>query len=553
MAYSNKKALVILLSVMLLLSLHACNNVDKHYNESLTSSVPDDSRMTNEKLLNGCSIVMDIPYCCSQSACYVEDGLYIVIYSFSSNDYCALRLFDSKTNQFLWEKYVNGGGHANSICFRSKDRRLYIADCVVDENFELSNTISVIEYDNIEKGIVKTITSPARGGIYSVAYDSFEDVFYSTNYTGTNEGEANVLFSYTGIFEDVKDEIALDDYSVRSDIGYSSQGVQCVVNGVAWIPYYEPQELIVGFSVVSGKVQSQYMLPDTIGDYSIIEIQGMVYNSDDETYMLIDADGMISISIDNEAKIEKNQFVYAKLDLIIELPYRWGVASCFVDDGSYLVVYVSSDGLNLVIRCFDKVDKTICWTRHIDGNYYANSICYRPADRRLYIANSWTYANSVDESDNNIMVFDYDDLDRGCIGVVSTNEQIYSIAYCTETDTFFSSNYCSDDESLELCSYKGIFEEVIKIDKIEFNTLGVCCVKDKTCYFIAYLSDYIYGKYYVIQYNYEKSKVDSLYSVPSNTIEKEKIGYPETLIFDNDENAFALQTVTNLILIVEDL
>ena len=233
-------------------------------------------------------LLAEVPRGYVQGGCYVEDGLYLFCYTSRTSDNLTLKCFDSKRMKFVWEKILNGGAHGNSICFRPADRKIYIADCYSYTNPQkLLSTISVADFDNIDAGIIETIQVPDSAGIYSIAYDMDTDTFYSTNYRGTKEGYANALFSYDGVFERVKDIVYLDDYTVRYDPVHSSQGVQCVKDGIAYIPYYSPSPKVAGFDISTGNLVFALGVPKTVEKRDLGELEAIMYDPDNYGFTLL--------------------------------------------------------------------------------------------------------------------------------------------------------------------------------------------------------------------------------------------------------------------------
>ena len=205
-----------------------------------------------------------------QGGCYTENGRFVIFIAENATDYGVLQCVDSKTYAVIWTSPRLKLYHANAIAFRPQDRKLYIAACYSESDTStLLNTVLVVDYD-AHQSVENTITSPAPGGIYSLAYDRDTDTFYSTNYRGTTEGQANALYEYNGVFDSVKRVIVLDDLTVRGAIASSSQGVQCVVDGIAYIPYYSPQKCIVGYSLTNGARVSVSNLGRTTNDFKNI-------------------------------------------------------------------------------------------------------------------------------------------------------------------------------------------------------------------------------------------------------------------------------------------
>lgn len=201
-----------------------------------------------------------------QGGCYTENGRFVIYIAENGTDYGVLQCVDSTTHEIVWTSARLQLYHANAIAFRPADRKLYIAPCYTESDASvLLNTIIVVDYDT--HTIERTIASPAPGGIYSLAYDAGTDTFYSTNYRGTTEGQANALYKYDGVFESLNSTVILDDMTVRGDIVSSSQGVQCVADGIAYIPYYTPNKCIVGYSLEDGSRVSVSNLPRTTNLY----------------------------------------------------------------------------------------------------------------------------------------------------------------------------------------------------------------------------------------------------------------------------------------------
>lgn len=198
-----------------------------------------------------------------------------------------MRVVSYETNQI---KY------ANSICFRPNDRRLYIADCYTYAREDsITNRICILDYDDIEKGIVEVIEPVRRGGIYSIGYDIENDVFYSTNYLGKTEGETNVIFAYNGIFESVKDEIVIDDLTVRNRPFYETMGVQCVKDNVAYVLYSYPDYVVTGYDLETGNLVLNYIVPNKTSDSekAVIRPETIIYNVDINEILIQTTTGIV--------------------------------------------------------------------------------------------------------------------------------------------------------------------------------------------------------------------------------------------------------------------
>ena len=220
-----------------------------------------------------------------QGGCWIDATNYVFAVTISGTDNCNLYKWDAATGTLSSPVSVNCY-HANSIVYRPADGKLYIANCYsVSNTSVLLNTISVVDYDSLT--LVKTITSPAPGGIYSIAYDRDNDVFYSTNYRGTTEGEANLLTKYNGIFSSVDSTIVLDDLTARRSPALSSQGVQLVKDGIAYIPYYEPSRVIAGYDTTSGERVITAMIPEYLNGYcATLELEAITYNEYNDSFVV---------------------------------------------------------------------------------------------------------------------------------------------------------------------------------------------------------------------------------------------------------------------------
>lgn len=278
------RLIIALFMALLMFILQSIAAYGAEYIDSL-----DDTFIQKDKIAKGeFSVLSTLSDNGTQGCCYTENGLYVICCASSKSDNLRLRCYDSKSKEFVWDKTINGGAHGNAICFRPYDRRLYIADCFSYESRGvLKNTISVVDYDNIDAGVIEVITSPARGGIYSIAYDEKTDIFYSTNYRGSTEGNSNALFSYDGVFETVRNVVYLDDFTARFVPVHSSQGVQCVVDGIAYIPYYSPKPVIAGYDILTGKLLFAEVIPWKVDEYDVCELQSVMYNNDNKTICIL--------------------------------------------------------------------------------------------------------------------------------------------------------------------------------------------------------------------------------------------------------------------------
>lgn len=500
-------------------------------------------------------LLTEIPFWASQGCCYIENGIYLIAYPSSTGDLCIFKGFDSIKKQYIFEKFVYGCGHVNSICFRPIDRKLYIAECT-DNTGDIVNRISVIDFDNIESGVINVLFSPARGSIYSIAYDVDSDKFYSTNYIGVEEGDANVLFSYNGIFESVNKEIVLDDFSVRYKPHHSSQGVQCVVNDIAYIPYYEPTKIIAGYSIDTGELLLAYTIPDCIGTWYIGELETVFFDPIKESLIISDSFTLIEISdLVINTKIQKENLELAKCIIFDYIPYRWALTGCYIEDEKYIICYVSSDGSNLIVRCYDSKECCFLWTKIIPEIDYANSICFRKKDRKLYIAETFKYANQ-NEINDRIQVLEYDNIEKGIVSTIEPNARggIYSIAYDIENDIFYSTNYL-DEKSNIIFKYNGIFSSVddeIELDyqysELPYSTMGVQCVVNDIIFELYHTPEEMEPNMFV-GFQSKTGRELFMHNIPSNSNANTPILRPEALLYNDEEKKIFLLTATGIFFI----
>lgn len=216
----RKTILWLSIIVVIFLTFAGCTNNIQDTKEQRESS--DYSNCKNIIETDNISLMSKIPTCIVQGGCYVENGLYIIQTCSSFGDFTVLRCFDSNSNNYIWEKYIEGGGHANSICFRPQDRKLYIAECYSSDGLR-SNKIFTVDYDNIESGIIDTIIAPIPEGkdIYSIAYDRENDIFYGLSAV---DGKIKyTLYTFQGVFKELREQIVLKDSKLR-DKDRSIQG-----------------------------------------------------------------------------------------------------------------------------------------------------------------------------------------------------------------------------------------------------------------------------------------------------------------------------------------
>lgn len=496
-----------------------------------------------------CALLTDIPWWSIQGGCYVEDGLFLFACASSFGDYTILRCYDINSDSIIWEKMLSGCGHANSICFRPIDRRLYVANCTVYGSADWDNRISVIDYDNIEEGVIQIINTQADG-IYSIAYDRDNDRFYGWNCI---EGEADnteyILVSYDDLFKSIREEIWLDTSWQDSNVVYSSQGFQCVVDGIGYILYYEPSQIIAGYDLTTGEVKYICEVPVKIGQDEVHELESFTFSQDTGKFYVSSFTDMYECPAVNLHAPGSGQ-----LKLITKLPQIWALMGCYVENGKYIIGYVSTLGEPLILRCYNSIFNSWEWVKIIDECTYANSICFRPSDRKLYISNSYTYADEGRLA-NTISVLNYDDIDNGIADIITSpaRGKIYSIAYDRDSDTFYSTNFLgsTENDSNALFSYNGVFNSVkseillddftVRNDTI-YSSLGVSCVNKGIAYFVYYSpSKFIAG------FDIETGECAGVYELPLKTQDDFMIGEPQTLIYNPDDDHYILQTATNLI------
>ena len=265
-----------------------------------------------------CNIIAEFPTSNIQGACWIENNKYVFA-SPMANNMCRLYEWDNSLNSIIGRVDVQGY-HANSIAFDPVNRYLYIADCI-DESDNLLNTITVIAYDTMT--FVRRITAPVES-VYSIAYAADTQTFYSTNYRGTTEGQANILTEYNGVFDSVKRQITLDDLSVRYDIHHSGQGVQCVKNGIAYIPYYSPSRTIVGFDIETGNKIIVANIPEYLNNYKYTgELEALTYNAVNDSFIVFASGKAFEIGLYKSIPID-NLYFNTQLQTSI-------YANCYID------------------------------------------------------------------------------------------------------------------------------------------------------------------------------------------------------------------------------
>lgn len=248
-----------------------------------------------------CNVIGELPLGV-QGACWVDAHNYVFAIPDTPTT-CNVYKWDESTHT-LSDPVNLQVYHANSIAYNPTNGYLYFADAITnDGQGDLLNTITVVRYSDLS--FVKRITSPAEGGIYSVAYDRDTNTFYSTNYRGNTEGQANALYEWNGEFESVNRKIILDDLTVRFNPTSSSQGVQCVVNGVAYIPYYEISRVVVGYNLTDGKKVSVSNIPRCLNGYRHArELEAVTYNYDTKQYIVFNSNTAFEVGI-KHAIVEK--------------------------------------------------------------------------------------------------------------------------------------------------------------------------------------------------------------------------------------------------------
>lgn len=281
------------------------NAVDEWLEEhpEVTTTVEDGS-ITTRKFNNQvytlpfnypCNIVAEFPIEGVQGATWVTENKYVFAVPIGNNT-CTLYEWDQSTNKILRSANVECY-HGNSIAYDPESGFLYISDCIDDDNNGL-RTITVVNYVNF--AFIRRITAPVEPAeaCLSIAYDAGTHRFYSTNYRGTSEGRANALYEYNGVFESVNRIIVLDDYSVRYNVHHSNQGVHCVRDGIAYIPYYEPSRLIVGFNIETGEKIIVANVPEYLNNYKYTsEIESITYNANTDSYIVFTRNSAFEIGL----------------------------------------------------------------------------------------------------------------------------------------------------------------------------------------------------------------------------------------------------------------
>lgn len=250
-----------------------------------------------------CNIVAEFPISSIQGGCWVTNNRYVFA-SPIGNNICKIYEWDQSTNSIIRTANIECY-HGNAIAYDPESGFLYIADCL-DSNGNELNTVTVVNYSNL--AYIRRITAPVTA-LLSLAYDKETHTFYSTNYRGTTEGQANALYEYNGVFESVKRVIVLDDLTVRYPIHHSNQGVHCVRDGIAYILYYDPSRTIVGFDIETGKKIIIANIPEYINNYKYAgEIEAITYNETTKSYIVFSSGFAFEIGLYKSIPIDRLHF-----------------------------------------------------------------------------------------------------------------------------------------------------------------------------------------------------------------------------------------------------
>ena len=196
-----------------------------------------------------------------------------------------LRCYDLSTCQIEWD-YAIKGYHGNSVTYNPNSNRIYICGAIDETNNSRINKIVVVNLSN-PAVVEKEITLPGISECYSLTFDKDTDRFYAIAYIGTASGIADVLYIFNEELSSLVGSIELENYPAVK-YGISTQGVQLVLNGIAYSLLYGTNATsIYGFDVETGKNISITNIPRYInGCRSVGEVQSLVYDYDNGNFIV---------------------------------------------------------------------------------------------------------------------------------------------------------------------------------------------------------------------------------------------------------------------------
>ena len=241
-----------------------------------------------------------------QGCTWIEGDNYIVGCSIDGTDNVYLFKWNSAAQTLSSPVLVNGY-HDNSITYKPDTDELYICEAFYDANWNvLIPTITVVNYTSLT--FVKRITVPVQDGaegVYGLAYDRKEKIFYATLWRGTTDGRSNRIYKYDETLTEYLGFIDLDDFTSRYTKGSSNQGVQYVANGLLWEIYYD-FGLIAAFDVTNGKRKILYNVPYFANNYRFVgELEGFAINETQNRAICFTASGAFECGIFHDVYEDK--------------------------------------------------------------------------------------------------------------------------------------------------------------------------------------------------------------------------------------------------------
>lgn len=247
-----------------------------------------------------------------QGSCYIGNNKVVSYFSTDTDD-GELICFNLASKSIEWQHTIEGY-HGNALTYRPVDHCIYICGMASTDNV-LMNKIIVV--DVYHPSTIKGVIEAPVEGIYSIAYDTSTDTFYSINARGTTPGEANLLYEYEGVFETVKRTVALENYpSVH--YAASSQGVQFAKDGIVYIlAYGYSNHYIIGNKVDTGECVLLAEQPSVINMYRVVgESEALIYDFDNDRYLIGSAQSFAGYSSTTIAMIYEID-LFKSIDIVV--------------------------------------------------------------------------------------------------------------------------------------------------------------------------------------------------------------------------------------------
>ena len=211
----------------------------------------------------------------SSGSCYIGNNK-IVVYFLTDTDTGILKCFNLNTISEVWS-YPIKAYHGNNMAYRPTDNCLYITG---DDG-------KIVVVDMANPSVVKEEIQSPSAYILSIGYDMIEDKFYSINNNGYNDGEANRLYKYAGIFDAVESYVDLKDYPAV-EYKLAPQGIGTIQGGIVYIlSYAYDDRYIVGNDITTGKAVLFAKQPKYLNGYRIAgESEGLIYDYDNDRWFI---------------------------------------------------------------------------------------------------------------------------------------------------------------------------------------------------------------------------------------------------------------------------